>query len=142
MVFGGIWRPHAARPHGWRSCAGFVGRFRLNANNCGGVVRNATVGFTKKKDIVALVQKKNVCRPLLVLSLVWQGAPLPTFDQTTSSYVHHFFQREQHTMMASGYGGFQRLWPGAPQSAWRRFIPALWAMPQRVGLAGFNGGGE
>jgi hypothetical protein len=35
-----------------------------------------------KKDIVAQVQK-NVCRPLLVLSSVWRGAPSPTFDQTT-----------------------------------------------------------
>jgi hypothetical protein len=40
------------------------------------------VGFMIKKDIVAQVQK-NVCRPLLVLSSVWRGAPSPTFDQTT-----------------------------------------------------------
>jgi hypothetical protein len=33
------------------------------------------------------------------------GGASPTFDQTTSSSVrYHFFQRERHTMMASGYG--------------------------------------
>ncbi len=52
-------------------------------------------GLHKKKGYPSPGTKKNVCRPLLVLSLVWRGAPLPTFDQTTSSSVHHFFQREQ-----------------------------------------------
>ncbi len=60
-------------------------------------------GLHNKKGYCSPGTKKNACRPLLVLSLVWQGGPSPTFDQTTSSSVSLISKRAAH------HDG-QRLW--------------------------------
>jgi hypothetical protein len=53
-----------------------------------------------------------------------------------------FFQREQHTMMARGYGRFYHQWCCHPQCDHCRFITTPWVMPPTFGFIGIDRGGE
>ena len=85
-------------------------------------------GLHQKKGYRSPGTKKNVCRPLLVLSLVWRVAPSPTFDQTTSSSVITISKRTAH------HDG-QRLWPKSSPVALPPPIRSLPLHPQTMGDA-------
>ena len=102
---------------------------------------DGTVGFKKKKDIVALVQKKTYVDRYWTRRRFGEEPSPTTFDQKNFRFVS-FFLRERHTMMARGYGLNHRLWCCHPRWERCRFITTPWATLPTFGFVGIDGEGE